>query len=75
MGLVGVVLLAQFLPRLMGDDLAAGTTPEEEAEAGDSSHSPELRRVFEVTPSGLDAARKSRRVLERLSRGIEGALG
>ena len=33
------------------------------------------RRVFEVTPSGLDAVRRSLRVLERLSRGLEGALG
>ena len=33
------------------------------------------RRVFEVTPAGLDAVRKSHRVLERLSRGLEGALG
>ncbi len=48
-GLVGVVLLAQFLPKLMGDDLASGTAPEEEIEPGESGPSPELRRVFEVT--------------------------
>ncbi len=47
-GLLGMVLMAQFLPRLMGDDLAAGTATREEAEPGAESHSPELMRAFAV---------------------------
>ncbi len=47
-GLLGVVVLAQFLPRLMGDDLAAGTTTLEEAESGSKRRSPKLERAFEV---------------------------
>ncbi len=47
-GLLGMVAMAQFLPRLMGDDLAAGTTTLEEAEAGGERHSPNLQRAFAV---------------------------
>ncbi len=46
-GLVGLVVIAQFLPRLMGDDLAAGTTSHEEAEASER-HNPNLQRAFTV---------------------------
>ncbi len=46
-GLVGMVAMAQFLPRLMGDDLAAGTATVEETEPGER-HSPDLQRSFAV---------------------------
>lgn len=46
-GLVGMVVMAQFLPRLMGDDLAAGTATLEETELGER-HSPDLQRAFAV---------------------------
>ena len=44
-GLVGVVWLTQFLPRVMGDDLAAGSVPDLD---DDPLVSPELRRAFEI---------------------------
>ncbi|MCP3963845.1 MAG: hypothetical protein GY719_38910, partial [bacterium] len=49
-GLLGMVLMAQFVPRLMGDDLAAGTaTQEEEDEVATARLRPELQRAFQVT--------------------------
>jgi putative transport protein len=49
LGLVGVVLLVQFLPRLMGDELKGDASYEEPSDGEVQSKSPELRRVFEVS--------------------------
>lgn len=49
-GLAGVVLAVQFLPRLMRDDLAAGT---EEERVEHAPRSPELTRAFEVKQPGV----------------------
>ena len=52
-GLVGMVVMAQFLPRLMRDDLAAGTTTVEEVETGGKRLSPKLQRAFTVEHDGV----------------------
>ncbi len=75
-GLVGMVVMAQFLPRLMGDDLAAGTTTLEEADGGER-HSPKLQRAFAVEReavigkplSELDLIRRTGCIVTRLHRG------
>ena len=75
-GLVGMVVMAQFLPRWMGDDLAAGTTTVEEAE-GAERHSPKLQRAFAVERKAvigkplaeLDLVRRTGCIVTRLHRG------
>jgi putative transport protein len=47
-GLAGVVLLVQFLPRMMGDDLAVDAEEEEDPEASADAHRKELTRAFAV---------------------------
>lgn len=51
-GLVGVVLLVQFLPRWMGQDLAAGTVPDTDDKRA-APHSPEMTRAYEVREPGV----------------------
>ena len=46
-GLLGIVLLVQFLPFVMGDDLSDGVHEDAETEDEEAA-GPELRRVFEV---------------------------
>ena len=48
-GLAVTVLLVQFLPRLMRDDLTRDTGESEDDDAGGARGGPELTRAFEVT--------------------------
>ena len=76
-GLVLMVVMAQFLPRLMGDDLAAGTATLEETELGGEHHSPKLQRAFAVEHgavigkplSELDLIRRTGCIVTRLHHG------
>ncbi len=80
-GLVGMLVMAQFLPRLMGDDLAAGATTVEEAEAGERL-SPKLQRAFAVEVdavigkplSELDLVQRTGCIITRVHRGARVAV-
>ncbi len=56
-GLAGVVLLVQFLPRLMGDDLTKGIEDHDDTERKKlKEQGSELTRAFEVTLDGVQGA-------------------
>ncbi|MHC5009826.1 MAG: aspartate-alanine antiporter-like transporter [Planctomycetota bacterium] len=52
-GLVGVVLLIEYVPRLMGDDLTEGVGESEGRGAERRTGQPELTRAFEVASSDV----------------------
>ncbi len=52
-GLAAVVLMVQFLPRLMRDDLAKGLEEEDAYVGGGKTGSGELTRAFEVKEAGV----------------------
>ncbi len=75
-GLIAVVFVAQFLPRLMGDDLASGTSTVEDEDLSAKRLSPELQRAFSVENEAvigrplaeIDFVRRTGCIITRLHR-------